>query len=73
MTSPDRYVDAAEVATLLSVPVSWVRERTRTGEIPCRRFGRYVRFDTGEVLAWAEDQRAGGGTWRKHTTRGDKA
>lgn len=62
MTAPDRYLDAKEVAALLSVPVSWVREHTRTGEIPCRRFGRYVRYVPVEVIAWAEEQRTGGGT-----------
>ena len=31
----DRLLDANEVAELLNVPVSWVRESTRSGAMPC--------------------------------------
>lgn len=42
-------IDANELAKRLNVPPSWVRSHTRqrtpkTERIPCRRFGRYVRF-----------------------------
>jgi excisionase family DNA binding protein len=47
-----RFVDAHAIAELLGVPVTWVRESARSGAIPHRRFGRYVRFDQDEVLAW---------------------
>jgi excisionase family DNA binding protein len=60
----ERLLDANEVATLLSVPASWVREQTRTGTIPHLRLGRYVRFERESVVAWLEEQRAG--QWRKH-------
>jgi excisionase family DNA binding protein len=48
----DRLLTAGEVAELLSVPVSWVRESSRSGAIPCVRLGRYVRFDRAAVLEW---------------------
>jgi excisionase family DNA binding protein len=60
----DRLLDAAEVAELLGVPTSWVREQTRAGAIPHVRLGRYRRYEWEAVEAWLEDQREG--RWRKH-------
>jgi excisionase family DNA binding protein len=60
----DRLLDAGEVAELLHVPESWVREQTRKDGIPHLRLGRYVRFEREAVIAWLEEQRAG--RWRKH-------
>ena len=48
----DRLLDAKEVADLLNVPVSWVRESTRSGAMPAIPLGRYWRYDRGDVLAW---------------------
>lgn len=48
----DRLLDANEVAELLHVPVSWVRESTRSGAMPCVELGRYRRYDRADVLAW---------------------
>ena len=48
----DRLLTAADVADLLCVPVSWVREQTRNEAIPHVRLGRYVRYDLGAVNAW---------------------
>ena len=39
----ERLLDAAEVAEWLGVPVSWVRESTRSGAMPCVELGRYRR------------------------------
>ena len=50
----ERLLEAREVAELLSVPVSWVRESTRSGAIPHVRLGRYVRYREAAVLAWLE-------------------
>ena len=50
----DRLLDANEVAEWLGVPVSWVRESTRLGAMPCVPLGRYRRYDRGDVLAWLE-------------------
>lgn len=50
-------IDATELARRLTLPESWVRTRTRArtlDEIPCIRFGRYVRFAWGsaELERW---------------------
>jgi excisionase family DNA binding protein len=50
----DRLLDAAEVAERLNVPVSWVRESTRSGAMPCVELGRYRRYDLADVEAWLE-------------------
>jgi excisionase family DNA binding protein len=60
----DRLLEAKEVAELLSVPESWVRQETRANRIPHLELGRYKRYDRDAVLAWLEAQRAG--QWRKH-------
>ena len=66
----DRLLTAREVAELLSVPVSWVREHTRTNAIPHLRLGRYVRYDRASVLAWLADSQQGGGPrYTKHRPR----
>jgi hypothetical protein len=48
--APVVLIDSTELALRLSVPESWVRNRTRertpaAERIPCIRLGRYVRFD----------------------------
>lgn len=50
----DRLLDAREVAEWLGVPVSWVRESTRSGARPCVELGRYRRYDRADVKAWLE-------------------
>jgi len=40
-----------ELADRLRVPLSWVYEQSRQGNIPTHRLGRYIRFDLQEVLA----------------------
>jgi excisionase family DNA binding protein len=50
----DRLLDANEVAERLNVPVSWVRESTRSGAMPCVELGRYRRYDLGDVERWLE-------------------
>lgn len=48
----DRLLTANEVADLLAVRVSWVRETTRAGRMPVVRLGRYSRYDRADVLEW---------------------
>lgn len=43
-------LEPEELATALKVPVSWVYEQSRQGNIPTRRIGRYIRFGLAEVL-----------------------
>ena len=50
-------IDANAVAAMLNVPVTWVREHTRSGAIPCVQLGRYVRYREGDVLAWLDTTR----------------
>ena len=40
---------AAELAKLLGVPESWVREQARLGNLPSFKLGHYVRFRIEEV------------------------
>jgi excisionase family DNA binding protein len=51
----ERLLTAAEIAEMLSVPVSWVRESTRSGAIPCVQLGRYRRYVLEDVLAWLDE------------------
>jgi excisionase family DNA binding protein len=60
VVSGDRLLTAADVAELLAVPVSWVREATRAGQLPHVTIGRYRRYDRGDVLAWVAEQKSGG-------------
>ena len=62
----DRLLTADEVAAMLQVPVRWVREHTRSGLVPVVALGRYRRYDRADVLAWVDEQKAGGAEWRKH-------
>ena len=67
----DRLLDASEVAERLNVPVSLVRESTRSGAMPCVRLGRYVRFELAEVQAWLEGCKQPGRSIRlRSTTKG---
>ena len=47
-----RLLDAQEVADWLGAPVSWVRESTRLGAMPCVPLGRNRRCDRDDVEAW---------------------
>ena len=46
-----QLLTAPEVAKILSVPESWVREQARLGVLPSVRLGHYVRFRSDEVRA----------------------
>ena len=53
----ERLMTADEVAERLALPVSWVRESTRSGAMLHVRPGRYVRFELAQVEAWLEECR----------------
>jgi len=55
----ERLLSATEVADLLAVPLSWVREAARQDQLPHVRLGRYVRFEREQVLDWVARQRSG--------------
>jgi excisionase family DNA binding protein len=42
-------LSAADLAKLLGVPESWVREQARLGNLPSFKLGHYVRFRIEEV------------------------
>ena len=48
----ERLLTAREVADWLGVPVSWVRESTRSGAMPYVELGRYRRYVREDVDAW---------------------
>jgi excisionase family DNA binding protein len=39
-----------ELAERIRLPVSWVYEQSRQGNIPTHKIGRYLRFNLTEVL-----------------------
>ena len=60
----ERLLTASEVAELLAVPVSWVRESTRSGAIPHIKLGRYRRYRLADVEAWLEECKRPGRSMR---------
>jgi excisionase family DNA binding protein len=44
-----RLFTIQEAADVLRIPISWLYERTRKNEIPCRRLGKYVRFTENDL------------------------
>ncbi len=57
---PGRLIDVRELARILNVPTTWLYQRTRIGAIPCIRIGKYVRFNSEEVLAFFRSKSADG-------------
>ena len=55
--APESLWTAAEVASFLRVSRSWVYHRSESGELPCLRIGALVRFDPGEIRAFARGER----------------
>jgi excisionase family DNA binding protein len=56
----ERLLTAEEVAQWLGVPVSWVRQSTLSGAMPCVVLGRYRRYERAAIEAWlAECRRPG--------------
>lgn len=51
MTKPTQLLTADEVADILRVPASWVRDR-RLNPIPRVKMGRHVRFVEADVYAY---------------------
>jgi excisionase family DNA binding protein len=55
----ERLLTAVEVAELLAVPESWVREATRAGRLPHLALGRYRRYSREAIEAWLAERRGG--------------
>jgi excisionase family DNA binding protein len=54
-----RLLTAKDVAALLNVPESWVREATRDGRLPHLQLGRYRRYQRPRIEAWLRERQAG--------------
>ena len=57
----DRLLTAKEVAALLAVPESWVREATRDGRLPHLCLGRYRRYQRPALDAWLQERQGAPG------------
>ena len=66
----ERLLVAKEVAELLAVPESWVREATRDGRLPYIGLGRYRRYSKETIEAWLA-QHEGGPVRRRLDSRPD--
>lgn len=62
----ERLLTAGEVAELLALPESWVREATREGRLPHLSLGRYRRYSRQAIDMWLTDQQAGPAQSRKN-------
>ena len=52
-----KLITIDELAEELNVPKSWVYHQSRLKKVngfPVRKFGKYLRFDLDEVIAWGE-------------------
>jgi excisionase family DNA binding protein len=54
---PPRLLDGPllrpeQAAELLSVKTSWVYDAVRTGQLPCLRVGRHIRFTRSMLEKW---------------------
>jgi len=46
-----------EAAALLAVRRSWIYDAARSGQLPCVRVGRHVRFLRSDLEVWVARQR----------------
>lgn len=51
---PRSLFTAEEAAAALSVSETLVRQLTLTGDLPCRRIGRLVRYAAADIEAFVE-------------------
>jgi len=51
-------LSVAEMAKILNVPKSWLYQRTRFGQsaIPHIKMGKYVRFNSEEVISFLKNK-----------------
>lgn len=53
---PGKLVDAEEMGRIAGMDASWFLDRARRSEIPYYRFGKYVRFNSVEVMDFLKHQ-----------------
>src|SRR5262249_29133275 len=49
------YLNVKEAAAFLGVPRSWVYEHVRSGELPSKKAGRYIRFLRKDLQSYMEN------------------
>lgn len=49
-------LNVSQAASLLNVRESWVRAAARTGQLPCVRVGRHLRFSREQLEHWLGEQ-----------------
>lgn len=63
MTEPARHIEpligADEAADILGMGVEWVRAEARAGRLPAYRWGKYWKFNPGELRAWVRGHAEG--------------
>ncbi|MCU1677892.1 MAG: hypothetical protein JWM93_2650 [Frankiales bacterium] len=57
---PRPLVNTETAAAFVDVAPSWLASQARNGLAPCRRLGKYVRFDLVELRAWIDATAASG-------------
>jgi excisionase family DNA binding protein len=65
----DRLPDAQEVAEWLNVPVSWVRESTRSGALPRVELGCYRRYERAAIEEWLKSCEARRSRWHSRRVK----
>jgi excisionase family DNA binding protein len=56
-TLTEPLLTAAAAAELLAVRTSWVYDAARSGELPCVRLGKHLRFLRSDLERWVAEQR----------------
>jgi excisionase family DNA binding protein len=54
----EQLLTARQLAEALNLPETWVRERTRAGDIPVLKLGKYRRYLVRDVQAWLSERQA---------------
>lgn len=54
-TEPRHLLTLGEISKRLQVKPSWVYEKSRRGEIPHLKVGRYLRFRWADIERWLEE------------------
>jgi len=55
--NPPELFSADQAANRWNVPVSWIRDMARRGELPCIHLGHYVRFKPEDLAHFIEQRR----------------
>jgi len=48
---------AKEVAERWEIPISWIRDMARRGELPCVKLGHYTRFNPDDLARFIQERR----------------